>query len=59
MDSAVGAAGGIIRSFVSQGGGLLTGAQAWSFDDAVELHPANQVLIPMGIVSVAAAARGW
>ena len=41
-----------VRGFVSAGGGLVIGAQAWywSYSNPTLSHPSNKVLLPMGIV---------
>ncbi len=51
QDSAIGTSAAVVRTFVTQGGGLLTGAQAWyfSYTKDVVLHPLNVALAPMGI----------
>jgi hypothetical protein len=43
----------IIQAFVSAGGGLLTGAQAWfwAYTSPIEQHPLNVLLAPMGIMT--------
>ena len=53
QDAAVGPAAATIQQFVSDGGGLLIGAQAWYWSYShpdVSQHPANLVLTNMGIV---------
>ncbi len=43
----------LIQAYVKAGGGLVTGSQAWywaSYEGrALEQHPANVLLLPMGI----------
>ena len=51
QDSAVGAAAAAIQQFVSNGGGLVTGAQVWSWSGSAALHHVNLVLSPMGILT--------
>ncbi len=43
----------LLQAFVSAGGGLLTGAQAWfwAYTSPVEQHPMNVLLAPMGIIA--------
>jgi hypothetical protein len=52
QDEAVGAAAAAIQQFVSSGGGLVIGAQAWywSYFNPVPQHPSNLVLNKMGII---------
>jgi hypothetical protein len=52
QDAAVGAAAAAIQQFVSSGGGLVIGAQAWSWSssNSISQHPSNLVLNKMGIV---------